>query len=63
VGPRACIGAQFALTEATLMLAKMVQRFEISRADRQPVMPVGMMLVSPSRAAPFLLRSRSKGWR
>ena len=37
IGPRVCIGAQFALTEATLVLATMVKAFHIERADAEPV--------------------------
>jgi cytochrome P450 len=37
VGPRVCIGAQFALTEATLVLATMIQTFHVERADDIPV--------------------------
>jgi cytochrome P450 len=39
-GPRVCIGAQFALTEAVLVLARLVQSFEITRASNEPVLPV-----------------------
>jgi cytochrome P450 len=58
VGPRVCIGAQFALTEATLVLAAMVKAFEIARADGEPVMPVGIVTTQPDRAPPFRLRRR-----
>ena len=37
MGPRVCIGAQFALTEATLVLAAMIQAFQIERAYSEPV--------------------------
>ena len=39
-GPRVCIGAQFALTEASLVLASLVQSFCIERADTEPFTPV-----------------------
>ena len=58
VGPRVCIGAQFALTEATLVLARLVQAFEIGLADSRPVVPVAAITVHPDHAAPFRLRRR-----
>ena len=42
MGPRVCIGAQFALTEATLVLAAMTRAFHIERAYSEPVMPVAI---------------------
>jgi cytochrome P450 len=58
VGPRVCIGAQFALTEATLVLARLVQAFEIRRADDTPVAPVAAITVRPNRPPPFRLTPR-----
>jgi cytochrome P450 len=58
VGPRVCIGAQFALTEATLVLARLVQAFEIGRADSRPVTPVAAITTRPDRPPPFRLRRR-----
>jgi cytochrome P450 len=47
IGPRVCIGAQFALTEATLVLARLVREFEIGRVDDEPVIPVAAITVRP----------------
>jgi len=58
VGPRVCIGAQFALTEAILVLATIIKAFEIERADCEPVMPVGVVTLQPARAPLFRLRRR-----
>jgi len=58
VGPRVCIGAQFALTEATLVLAVMLKAFEIERTDDKPVMPVGIVTTQPDHAPLFRLRPR-----
>ncbi|HYU11904.1 MAG TPA: cytochrome P450, partial [Stellaceae bacterium] len=58
VGPRVCIGAQFALTEATLVLARLVREFAISRADSRPVIPVAAITVRPDQPPPFRLRPR-----
>jgi cytochrome P450 len=38
-GPRVCIGNQFALTEATLLLATIAQRLSIRIQDRERVVP------------------------
>ena len=57
-GPRVCIGAQFALTEACLVLASMVQRFEIRMAGPRPVLPAAVIVTYPDHAAPFSLRPR-----
>jgi cytochrome P450 len=59
IGPRVCIGAQFALTEATLVLARMIQAFRIERADGDPVVPVGMVTTQPNRRPLFRLRVRA----
>jgi len=58
VGPRVCIGAQFALTEATLVVAAMVKAFHIERADDQPVMPVGIVTTQPDHPPLFRLQPR-----
>jgi cytochrome P450 len=59
-GPRVCIGAQFALTEATLVLATMVRAFRISRADDTPVRPRGVVTTQPDHSPPFLLYPRAQ---
>jgi cytochrome P450 len=58
-GPRICIGAQLALTEACLVLAMMVQRFHVALADATPVLPVAVIVTQPDHAAPFRLRPRN----
>ena len=58
IGPRVCIGAQFALTEATLVLAKMIQAFHIERADDDPVLPIAIVTTQPDRHPIFRLFPR-----
>lgn len=58
-GPRVCVGAQFALTEATLLLAAMVRRFEITMESTRPVLPVGIITTQPDHAPVFRLRPRA----
>jgi len=57
-GPRACIGAQFALTEAVLVLARLVREFEIELADPCPVLPLALVTLQPDRSPLFRLRRR-----
>jgi cytochrome P450 len=57
-GPRVCVGAQFALAEACLVLATLVQNFELTRADTSRVLPVGVVTTQPDHPAPFVLRAR-----
>jgi cytochrome P450 len=59
VGPRICIGAQFAMTEAVLVLARMVQAFAIERTENGAVVPVAAILTEPSYAPSFHLRARA----
>jgi unspecific monooxygenase len=58
VGPRVCIGAQFALTEATLALAKIVANYRIELVDREPVIPMGVVTTQPDRSPAFRLARR-----
>jgi len=59
-GPRVCVGAQFALAEATLVLAALTRAFHIARADTTPVLPVAVVTTQPDHAPPFRLRPRSQ---
>jgi cytochrome P450 len=47
-GPRICIGAAFALSEAQIILATLLQRYAISTDSARPVMPVGRLTILPS---------------
>jgi len=58
-GPRVCIGAQFAMTEGVLVLARLVRAFRIELADDAPVLPVAIVTVRPDRTPVFRLTPRS----
>jgi unspecific monooxygenase len=58
VGARVCIGAHFALVEATLALAKMIGAFKIELIDKAPVMPVGVVTTQPDRSPMFAITPR-----
>jgi unspecific monooxygenase len=58
IGPRVCVGAQFALTEATLVLASMIRAFQIERADDDPVEPIAIVTTQPGHPPLFRLQPR-----
>ena len=58
-GPRVCVGAQFAMAEATLVLAALVQSFRVALADNQVVMPRPTVTTQPDRPPAFLLEPRA----
>lgn len=58
-GPRVWIGAQFALTEATLVLATILQTFRIERADDKEVMLFAVITTQPDHSPPFCVRPRA----
>jgi cytochrome P450 len=57
-GPRICVGAQFAMAEAVLVLASLVRRFRITLDDPRPVMPVAIVTTQPDHAPMFNLTPR-----
>jgi unspecific monooxygenase len=58
-GPRVCVGAQFAMTEATLVLAMVVREFQISLVDQEPVRPVAIVTTQPNHRPLFVCRARA----
>ncbi len=58
VGARVCIGAHFALVEATLALAKIIGAFRIELLDQKPVIPVGVVTTQPDRSPMFRITPR-----
>ena len=57
-GPRVCVGAQFALAEATLVLAMLIREFEVTLDDPVPVLPVAIVTTQPNHPPTFRLRLR-----
>jgi cytochrome P450 len=55
-GPRVCVGAQFALAEATLVLAMLVRAFRVTLDE--PVMPVAIVTTQPDHPPVFRLSAR-----
>jgi len=58
VGARVCVGAHFALVEATLALAKIIGAFRVTLLDKEPVMPVGVVTTQPDRSPMFGIAAR-----
>jgi len=58
LGPRICIGAHFALVEATLALARIIGSFRVTLLDKAPVMPVGVVTTQPDRSPMFSISPR-----
>ena len=48
VGPRVCIGASFATTEAVLILARLVRRYDVRTLDPDAVRPVARLTTRPA---------------
>jgi unspecific monooxygenase len=58
VGARVCVGAHFALVEATLALAKIIGAFRVELIDKAPVLPVGVVTTQPDRSPMFRIIPR-----
>jgi unspecific monooxygenase len=57
-GARVCIGAHFALVEATLALARLIGAFKVELLDQVPVTPVGVVTTQPDRSPMFSITPR-----
>ncbi len=58
-GPRQCIGNQFALTEAQLVLASIAQRYQLRLAPGHPVRPNPVFTLRTSDGLPMTLHRRA----
>jgi cytochrome P450 len=57
-GPRVCLGAAFATTEALVVLAGLLARERIVLADSRPLQPVAIITTVPSIEPHFRLEAR-----
>jgi cytochrome P450 len=57
-GPRICIGAVFAMTEAVLMLATIAQRYRLNLKPDHPVEPQGLITLRPRYGLRMTLHRR-----
>jgi cytochrome P450 len=58
VGRHVCIGAQLAMSESTLVIARLMRQFSISLLDERPVLPVARLTTRPDFAPKFVLQAR-----
>ena len=58
-GRRVCIGSQFALLEATLVVATVVQRYQLDLVDGATVEPEATVTLRPRGGLPLRLQRRS----
>lgn len=57
-GPRVCIGAGFAMMEATLLLAAMAQKFSMQLVPGHPVKPLASVTLRPKHGIKIVLKKR-----
>ena len=58
-GPRTCIGDRFALMEAVLLLAALVQRFRFEYLGTEPPTPYPSITLRPMQGVPMRLSARA----
>lgn len=58
LGPRLCIGRDFALLEATLLVARLARGWRLAPAGRRPVRPRPRVTVRPRGGLPLLVSRR-----
>ncbi len=57
-GPRACPGGSFGMTEATLVIASVAQRFRLRFEPDHPVEPMARLTTRPSHGLPMTIHHR-----
>jgi len=60
-GPRTCIGSSFALQEATLILAVLMQRFDLQLAPEAEIWPIQKITLRPANGLPMRITPRQDG--
>ena len=60
-GPRGCIGASLAMTEALVILATVAQRYAPRLVPHHRVVPVGLVTLRPEGGMPMFLDRREEG--
>ena len=57
-GPRICIGNSFAMMEAQLILASIVQQYHLSHVERHEVVPEPLVTLRPKHGMKMRLHKR-----
>lgn len=57
-GPRVCIGQQFAMIEAVIVLATLLRRLRFEHAGEEAPMPVQRITLRPNRGMPMRVTMR-----
>ena len=60
VGPRICIGATFALQEASIVVATILRHFNLEPAPDHAVWPVQKVTLRPQDGLPMIVRRRGR---
>ena len=58
MGPRVCLGAAFALQEATLILASLLRRYELTAVQGHVPQPVGRLTIRSANGVRLRLHRR-----
>jgi cytochrome P450 len=58
VGPRICIGATFALQEASIVIATLMRHFDLRLSSGHDVWPVQKITLRPKNGMPMIVRKR-----
>ena len=59
-GPRICIGKGFAMMEATLLLATIVQKFKLELLSEPPIVPFPSITLRPKYGVKVLVKERQR---
>ena len=62
MGPRVCLGAAFALQEATLILAQLVRRWRLEAVEGHEPRPVGRLTIRSANGVRLRLHRRAVSW-
>jgi cytochrome P450 len=58
IGPRMCIGKDFAILESVLMIARIAQEWNLTPAGSEPV-PRALVMVRPAGGLPMFINRRN----